>query len=528
MASGAARRKAAAAAAWLALVAIGLAIRLPFVLRVGPSEGSGDEWYAAWRSWAVLFERGNPGNFLHPALFYEAGAAVFSGLYVVGRIAGTFHSTVDLLADFVLHEARYLQALQVLAAVFGALTIPVVFELGRRTSGWCAALIAAGLIALLPLHVEYSQRIRVDALCVLLTALAALALHALAERGRRRDFILSGALIGLSTASNYPAAFLGVAYVAAALLARERSPGFAASFALGVVAAGAAFVLTNPYVVLAPRAAWEGFAFQLSLAVREHPYNEDVSRWFYLHVLRDQSLPFAILAGAAGAWLVVRGPGFRRVLGGFPWLFIGTFIAASNQVDRYILIATPWLCAAIGVFLVDVPSALRLAPLRAAAGAASVAVLALATFGLWERATPRVLGGAAADDPHAALQRWLIERAPADGTVWLESDVLPLVQATFADPGGDLQALVQRAFVRAHPGFRARVLKGERVARSANFDPRLVTGKQIDLVVTCDGYVRYADGAGPGHDAERAFYAAVAEHGTRRFAAGGCWIAQIR
>ena len=133
-------------AAWVGLLAIALAVRLPFVLRVGLNEGGGDEWYGAWRSWCVLFERGNPGNFLHPALFYEAGAALFSGLYLTGTQSGTFHSTIDLLTDFVLHEAKYLQALQLLAAVFGALTIPVVFELGRRISGWCAGAIAAGLL----------------------------------------------------------------------------------------------------------------------------------------------------------------------------------------------------------------------------------------------------------------------------------------------------------------------------------------------------------------------------------------------
>src|SRR6267142_1563717 len=169
-------------AAWVGLLAVALAVRLPFVLRVGPNEGGADEWYAAWRAWCVLFERGNPGNFLRPALFYDAGAALFSALYLVGKQSGAFHSTVDLLTDFVRDEAKYLQTLQLLAAVFGALTVPVVFELGRRISGWRAGAIAAGILAILPLHVEYSQRVRVDSLCVLLTALSALALHQLVAR----------------------------------------------------------------------------------------------------------------------------------------------------------------------------------------------------------------------------------------------------------------------------------------------------------------------------------------------------------
>ena len=57
----------------------------------------------------------------------------------------------------------------------------------------------------------------------------------------------------------------------------------------------------SKWMLLAPAAAWEGFTFQLSLAVKQHPYNEDVSRWFHLRLLRDQSAVFAILAACSGA-----------------------------------------------------------------------------------------------------------------------------------------------------------------------------------------------------------------------------------
>jgi Dolichyl-phosphate-mannose-protein mannosyltransferase len=516
-------------AVWIGLFAVALAVRLPLVLRVGPTEGGADEWYAAWRAWCVLFERGNPGNFLRPALFYEAGAALFSALYLIGKQSGAFHSTVDLLTDFVRHEATYLQALQVLAAVFGALTVPVVFELGRRVSGWRAGAIAAGILAILPLHVEYSQRIRVDSLCALLTALSALALHGLVTRGRRRDFVFAGAMIGLATGANYPAALLGVAYLAAAILARRRSPssGFVRPFVEGAVAAVVAFVLTNPYLVLTPAAAWDGFTFQLSFAVKQHPYTEGMPRWFYLDLLRDQGVPFAILAACSGVWLTVRGHGFRRILGLFPWLFIGTFIAVSTQRDRYILIAMPWLCAAIGVFSVDASSAVPFARHRTTVATASLLVVALVAAGLWRRTVPLVLVGDAEENPRWIMQRWLIQHAPAGGTVWLESDVLPLLQATFADSGGELQVRVKQAFLKAHPDFHVRILKGELVERTANFDSALITEKRVNLALTCDRNVRYVQGSGPEFASQRAFYAALAERGTRRFEARGCWIAEI-
>jgi len=105
--------------------------------------------------------------------------------------------------------------------------------------------------------------------------------------------------------------------------------------------------------------------------------------------------------------------------------------------------------------------------------------------------------------------------------------VLPLLQATFADPGGDLQAIVRQAFAKAHPDFNVRVLKGELVERTANFDVALITEKRVDLALTCDRNVRYVQGSAPEFAAQRAFYAALAEHGRRRFEAMGCWIAEI-
>jgi hypothetical protein len=513
-------------AVWVGLVVIALLVRLPFVLHVGPNEGGGDEWYTAWRSWSVLFEGGNPGNFLHPALFYDAGAALFSGLYLVGKLSGAFHSPVDLLADFVLHEAKYLQALQLLVAVFGALTVPVVFELARRTGGWRAGVVAACVLAILPLHVQYSQRARVDSLCVLLTALSALALHRLAERGRRRDFISSGLLIGLATSANYPAALLGVAYLAAAMGARKRlAPSeLVRSFALGVVAAAAAFALTNPYVILAPGAVWAGFTFQLSFAAKQHPSLEKASRWFYLHVVREQSVLFATLAVCSSAWLAIREDGFRRILGLFPWLVVGAFTAVRTQEDRYILIAMPWLCAAIGIFLCDAVSRRR----HTAIAAAGLILVGLMTFDLWRQASPLVLVSTADEHPRWTMQRWLIRHTPPGRTVWLESDALPLLQATFADPGGRLQQRLQEAFRQAYPQFDARILKGGFVERVANFDPRLVTEKHVDLALACDRSIQYVQGAGAELAAPRAFYAALAERGARRFEAMGCWIAEIR
>jgi hypothetical protein len=74
----------------------------------------------------------------------------------------------------------------------------------------------------------------------------------------------------------------------------------------------------------------------------------------------------------------------------------------------------------------------------------------------------------------------------------------------------DLEDVTFHDLYEAYPDFDARVLKGELVDRVANFDPRLITEKHLDLAVACDRSVRYVQGAGTEFASPRAFYAAVA------------------
>lgn len=63
-----------------------------------------------------------------------------------------------------------------LSALFGTLTLPVIFLLGRRISGNAAGLIAALILALSPFHVRFAQETRMYTLLTLNVSLATLAL----------------------------------------------------------------------------------------------------------------------------------------------------------------------------------------------------------------------------------------------------------------------------------------------------------------------------------------------------------------
>ena len=97
--------------------------------------------------------------------------------------------------------------LRLLPAIFGALTIPVVYLVNRRLIGPPAALVAALLLTASPLHVMYSQLARYWSLACLLSAVYPSALY-LGVRDRDRRMLALGIVTGLLAVLAHPASFL--------------------------------------------------------------------------------------------------------------------------------------------------------------------------------------------------------------------------------------------------------------------------------------------------------------------------------
>ena len=122
----------------------------------------------------------NPQFYNYPSLFIYVISLVFSVLEGWGLLA-----TIEI-ADL------YLSA-RMISAVFGAATIYMVFLAGKRFYGEAAGLIAAGVLAIMPLHVQHSHFVAVDVPSVFFLT-AALGASVLLLRDRRmRLFILAGA-----------------------------------------------------------------------------------------------------------------------------------------------------------------------------------------------------------------------------------------------------------------------------------------------------------------------------------------------
>ncbi len=102
-------------------------------------------------------------------------------------------------------------AYRFLPALFGVLTLPLIFQLGRRLGGAGVGLVGMGLLAINPLHIWYGQEARMYTLATWLMLAASLALwQALARPDKKiiQPFILYLLFAGIAFATHYLSAFL--------------------------------------------------------------------------------------------------------------------------------------------------------------------------------------------------------------------------------------------------------------------------------------------------------------------------------
>ncbi len=197
-----------------------------------------------------------PSTFIYPALLMYLFAVEYAGLLVVGLLTGLFTSIAHF-QEFAFTDPTLFYLLPRLAiALVGTATIPLIYVVGRRLYGRWAGVIAAGLLAASVMHVQMSHQARHWAPVTFWTLLVLWVSLDLAERGRRRDYWLSGLLVGLTAATSFNG-FLLMAMPLVAHYTALRKRGLSAleprnhlPMLAALVLAPAVFFALNPYILL--------------------------------------------------------------------------------------------------------------------------------------------------------------------------------------------------------------------------------------------------------------------------------------
>lgn len=346
----------------------------------------------------------------HPSFTYNTLFLIYRAMQAVGD-----HWT---LADY--HHAGRLWM-----AVLGALTVVAVWRLGCRLDATGrVGIVAAVLLAVMPLHTACSRYIKEDAplgLAITLTVLAGLTYL---ERPTRKGMALAFFLAGVTFSTKYTGGIIAVPLAVAVLVTAVRSRVRLGSVVLDGLVATATFVagffVVSPIFLVHPDVFYNGILGQVKYSVSGHagiianPWREWWTYYLRDGIIPGMTWPAAILALVG----LVRMPRLRH-----GWFVVLASVCiyllleqGKSRPDpfaaRWLMMLVPLLAVAAAVPFVELVDRLG-ARMRPALAAAAVAVVVLVP----PLVTSVLIIDEARHDTRLVAGRWMEENVPEGATI---------------------------------------------------------------------------------------------------------------
>jgi 4-amino-4-deoxy-L-arabinose transferase-like glycosyltransferase len=354
-----------------------------------------------------------------PQLFYPMCFAYIGGFLL--KVIAWFGPK-----DFTLDQVLFIS--RILSAFMGALTILVVYRIGRRLFSEAMGLAAAALFSLSFVHILYSHQIVLDVPMTLFYALALLFCVRIYQDGRWGAYLAAAFFAGIATATKYNAVFAVLSILAAHVAVKRRSTRNAVKILFDrklLAAAGASlsgFIAGHPYALLWARSFVQSTRTLARLVhetewylvlIKPKTLLGKLAETNYVkgigNIVSAEGVFLAVLVVLGLVWLFLRrrkGSGFIALSGLFYFLGAIGFLGFSRLRDLSTLALFTSFFAAFGMAL----AAEALQAVRARRGA--FAVLAAAVFlVLGLRSFGRVFT-LAGDDTTAVAERWVRRNLP--------------------------------------------------------------------------------------------------------------------
>ena len=325
-----------------------------------------DEWIIFRPALAMVHDRDwNPHVFWYSSLLVDLQAVVTAGIRHFG--GPTLATDQGLYQSELLPvQFRYLLAGRVLVLGFGLATIAVVFAIGWVLRGPLTGVIAAALLAAMPLHISNSRFLTTDVPVAFFCALTLLfTIKAFAGR-RERWWLLAGIAAGLAASTKWNGAIVLGVPLLAYLLTAERPRDLVACFGrrtpyLVGLAALAALVATTPAILFDTPTVLDYFGRQAAIYAQPRLGASSDSLSLNLRGLIAGLGPVTAVLAALGAGRMALRP-IQRVELTIP-VFVLVMIAIvsipARQFDRNMIPILPYLAVAAGCLVTDLPGIVR-------------------------------------------------------------------------------------------------------------------------------------------------------------------------
>ena len=370
----------------------------------------------------------NPHFFDYPGFYIHVQLLVAISRFLAGATAGHWTSLDQVgPTDFYLWG-------RAVTALLGTATVFLLYLAGMRWGARYAAL-AAGLLAVMPLHVRESHFVLTDVPMTFFVTLAfVLALRA-SEVERASAFALAGAAAGVAAATKYPGALAIVLPLIAAWMTPGTRPSRLAGCLATIVSAAAAFLIAAPYTVLDLPGFLNGYARLARDFAGAQP--ADPTWLVYLKHLRNGlhwPAALMVIAGLVlGTVRSIRGPGRVRwtLSVVFPVIFFWFLSRQTLVYGRYLMPMIPFVCILAAAAVVSGVSLLRRFDIPRAPRTALIAALTVAA--LLPPAIQAVSWNVMISRTRTVDQAytWIVEHVPKGSTVALETRELLLAPETY-------------------------------------------------------------------------------------------------
>lgn len=368
---------------------------------------------------------------LDPGWFGHPGTITFYSLMLVVLLVGGFGILTGRFADFDAFAAAvytdpgivFLPA-RLLMVAFGVACVWMTWRLGKRLGGDRVGLVAAAILAVNAVQVEYSQIVRTDVQASLFMLLCAQSALAIARDGRRRDYLFAGFFAGLACATKWPGAVIGVAVIGAYLCRRRSGVAEWRDLAFSGFAAVATLFIVSPFLLIDHATVLRNLSGE---ARPLHPGATggglfDNLGWYIAG-------PFFSSLGIGGLLLVggglIWGAGDRRrwawVILPFCLIFLGVVAAQSLRWERWIVPLLPFAALAAARALCAMADVLP-APRARIALPVALGLLLIPMV-----ATERLEAAGRRHDTRQIASAWLRDHAPGGSRILIEHPAFDLL-----------------------------------------------------------------------------------------------------
>lgn len=380
-----------------------------------------------------MMRTGDPNQqfFQKPSLYIYMLLTALQAHYAWGQAAGLYGdlSQMVVTTHTVTTVPGFFMTARLVTALFGALTALSAYALGARGWSKSAGLVGALFVAVLPMHLRFSQWATTDVMAALLVSLSLGASLLALRTGRWQAFLVAGAFAGLAASAKYNAgAAAGAIVVAAALRAWQtrRLLQEAMHLAVAGLAAVACFVAGTPYALLSWGQVGGGIARQWGNygGANGHyrgAWNVGGYADFFLNDGLGLAACLLVLAGLA--ILAARRPAVLAVWLGFAMPSLLVHLSRPTHFMQNMLPLLVACALPAGVAVTELPALLtRRAPrLRGLALAALLAALLLPPLAR----DLTYVGRQAAGDGRLELLAWIEAEVPPGARIAAELKPVP-------------------------------------------------------------------------------------------------------